>query len=179
MQNQLIEEWRIIPETDGIYSVSNFGRIRREVAGHASPVGKVLKLSPGSAGYYRVHLSVHGRRISLYVHQIVLRGFIGPRPPNHQANHINGVKTDNPVTNLEWVTASENTLHASRVLGVLSEKTRFPQGPKHPHSKLTASQADYIRASSDSIRFLANRFPHVTYNTIYKVKAGHSYRLPE
>lgn len=64
-----------------------------------------------SKGYARMDLYGNGKRSSLKVHRIVAQAFL-PNPENKpQVNHINSVRDDNRLENLEWVTASENTIH--------------------------------------------------------------------
>lgn len=83
-----------------------------------NPNGRIkkLKLFVGKCGYLRVWLqNDYCKKIKL-VHRLVAEAFI-PNPENKcDVNHINGIKTDNCVGNLEWNTRSENELHAYRVL---------------------------------------------------------------
>ena len=80
--------------------------------------GKPLKPSINHAGYEIVNLMIDNHRKGFSVHTIVARTFM----PDHdeeksQVNHINGIKTDNRLENLEWATSSENILHSFHVLG--------------------------------------------------------------
>ncbi|GFO55963.1 hypothetical protein GMSM_29700 [Geomonas sp. Red276] len=80
------------------------------------------------ADYLRVALSKNGKNELVYVHRLVAEAYI-PNPLNKpMVNHKNGVKTDNRVENLEWVTGEENRLHAFE-LGL------YPMQKIHPSQK--------------------------------------------
>lgn len=76
-----------------------------------------LKLDLSNNGYLRATLYKDHKRNKKSIHRLVAEAFI-PNPENKpQINHKNGDKKDNRVENLEWVTQSENMLHAYSVLG--------------------------------------------------------------
>lgn len=135
------EEWRPIVGFEGWYSVSNLGRIRREngISNRTKP-GFILKNFLNSQGYPRVDLHVNGRRYSRQVHQLVALTFIGPCPHGKEINHIDSNRDNPNLLNLEYVTRSENTLHAYR-------NGRGPdnKGSKSGMSKLKEEQVLKIR----------------------------------
>ena len=108
-----IETWKDIEisEVEGLYQVSNQGRIRSAKDRTGSKAGRILKLKEYK-GYRSIGLYNRTFRKSHSIARLVALAFV----PNHdnkpQVNHINGIKTDNRPENLEWVTASENSLHA-------------------------------------------------------------------
>lgn len=105
------ETWKEIPGTD--YSVSNTGKVASMKKGW-----RVLKGSPSSDGYTCVDLcDGRGGRRSAKVHILVAEAFLGPRPtPKHEVNHMDGVRANPRVDNLEWVTRSGNQRHRFDVL---------------------------------------------------------------
>lgn len=84
------------------YSISNLGNVRND------KTGRILKTYTKPNGYMQVQL---GRKtIPQYIHRLVAKAFIPNNDNKPQVNHKNGIKCDNKVENLEWVTASENNL---------------------------------------------------------------------
>ncbi len=134
------EEWKVIPDcTD--YDVSSLGRVRRATKGRLRSKGYLLRLSQKRTGYITAVLYVNRRRKEFAVHRLVAIAFkISRRPDQDQINHINGVKTDNRLANLEWATRSENALHAINVLG------KGGAGASNPSAKLRDVDILHIRA---------------------------------
>ena len=99
---------------------------------------RALKPQPNNKGYGRVMI---GKKF-YFVHKLVAEKYV-PNPFNKpQVNHIDGDKTNNHYTNLEWVTNSENREHAVKHGLHLT-------GAKCPYSKLTKEDVKYIRSHSD------------------------------
>lgn len=145
-------QWRAINQD---YSVSSDGRV--ESRKHRLP--KILSPGIDKDGYLSVSLCMGGIVRIRKIHALVAHAFIGPKPSEkHQINHKNGDKSDNRFVNLEWVTASENALHAFRVLG----RTRLA-GELHGRSKLSQSDVDGVRAR------LSSGEPHKTIAADYRV----------
>lgn len=108
------EFWKDIPGYEGFYQVSNTGKIKSFIFYNGkltSSRARLLKPLLTKSGYTRVRLTnKYGDRKYIYIHRIVLTTFVGKSPL--QVNHINGIKTDNNLFNLEYVTRSENMKHA-------------------------------------------------------------------
>lgn len=101
-----METWKDIIGYDGMYQVSNYARVRSFKKGKPN----ILAQSSGTWGYFVVNIN----KTPKLVHRLVAETFI-PNPQNkNEVNHINGDKFDNIPENLEWVTPSENKLHAVR-----------------------------------------------------------------
>ena len=100
---------------EGLYSVNRHGDI------YSEKYGKLFAKCKNSHGYVCVILRKNGIRYSKKVHRLVAETFL-PNPENkREVNHIDGNKSNNELSNLEWVTSSENTRHAVNV-GLISRK---------------------------------------------------------
>lgn len=100
------EIWKDIKGYEGLYQVSNFGRVKRN--------GRILKVRVKRKGYLGVVLYNNSEPKHYTIHRLVAEAFI-PNPENKpQVNHIDEDKTNNTVANLEWVTAKENANHGTR-----------------------------------------------------------------
>lgn len=118
------EVWKDIPGYEGFYMVSNVGRVKtlnRQVLNERygqqiliTRPEKILSLSISKKqkGYSVVTLHINKKGKQFFVHRLVAEAFIGPRPEGLFVNHIDGDKLNNTPTNLEYVTVSENLLHA-------------------------------------------------------------------
>ena len=132
-----IERWKPITGYEGIYEVSDHGRVRsldRTITRSDGQVrrlkGKVLSAPPKQrGGYPRVCLSAHGKDKVRYVHSLVAETFIGTRPDGMEVCHNDGDPTNNHVDNLRYGTPSENELdkvrHGTHYNAV---KTHCPRG---------------------------------------------------
>jgi hypothetical protein len=79
---------------------------------YSKKTGRVIKSHLTNAGYLGCELWFKGRYKKALVHRVVAIKYIENPKGKPQVNHINGIKTDNRVSNLEWVTRSENQIHA-------------------------------------------------------------------
>ncbi len=117
------EEWKPVVGYEGIYSVSNLGRVRSEdriIEEHngRQRINKGRVLKPFGTGKCRAYLAVdlrkNGKRKTTKVHRLVAIAFISNPDDCPQVNHLNGDKSNNTVSNLEWTTNLENARHAYR-----------------------------------------------------------------
>lgn len=129
LENIKNEVWKDIPHYEGLYQVSNMGRIWS--------VYNQRVLKPYiKQGYCEIILTAPNGKLKYErVHRLVALAFLG-EPPNGktQVNHISGCKTDNRVENLEYCSASENTKHAYvNNLNGFAEKPRNSEGTFDSH----------------------------------------------
>ena len=140
------EQWKTISRFPH-YQVSNQGCVRRvvEVIG-----GKLGILSPYKVtnGYFRIALGCGKRRKTFGVHSLVATAFIGLCPEGYEVNHCDGKKENNSVSNLEYVTKSQNSIHAIK-LGLKKIPRR--------KSRLGSKQVSDICHSTDTHDVIAVR----------------------
>jgi len=116
------EEWREIKGYEGMYEISNLGRVKslsREIVNERrSYVSReiILALNKSQTGYLLVALNKQGKRKTFKVHKLVAIAFLNHTPNGSEKviDHINGDKLDNRVCNLEIVSCRENSIRASK-----------------------------------------------------------------
>jgi hypothetical protein len=114
------EVWKEIQNYEKEYAISNYGRVKSlkrivaRITTNTPIKERILKIKITRAGYGMVHLKRNGK--CLFTHRLVAKAFI-PNPENKkEVNHINGNSLNNDVSNLEWCTAKENSVHAAQIL---------------------------------------------------------------
>lgn len=111
------EIWKDIKNYEGLYQVSNFGNVKsldryvNSTFNERLIKGRYLKIRKNEKGYLFVGLSKKGENKNYKVHRLVAMAFIKNIGNKPCINHKDGVKTNNNVENLEWVTHKENTEH--------------------------------------------------------------------
>lgn len=144
------------------YEVSSLGRVRSNKYRES----RVMK--PRSVrGYRAACLRRDGQTYYLRVARMVLEAFVGSCPPDHEAAHLDGNKTNDTVENLAWVTHKENVAHR-RLHGT------YTSGEKHAPAKLRQKDVDEIkrlREDGAPVRELALQFK-VHEATVYSLLAG-------
>lgn len=143
-----MEIWKDIQGYEGHYQVSNLGAIKSFPKRFYHVISKkyvfkkekiIRDKATNHYGYYNVILRKEGEPKFYLIHRLVAQHFI-PNPENKpQVNHKNGIKIDNRVENLEWVTQQENITHA------ISTGLKNTKGEMHCRHKLTEGDVLAIR----------------------------------
>ena len=127
------EEWRPVVGYEGLYEVSNLGRVRR--LRRTQPKILAQSSSGRHAGYLTVELWANGKRRQRFVHVAVINAFQGPPPsPDHRCAHDDGDNHNNTNGNLFWKTMKENMDDRER-------HGRTAKGERHGKAKMTDTQA--------------------------------------
>ena len=115
-----MEHWKAIAGYDGLYEVSDMGRVRSLKYGK----DRILKPFNNTCGYLRVYLCKDGQRKMLLVHRIVADTFISKPQGLDTVNHKDEDKTNNTVSNLEWMSRADNIRYsANKSVQMLDKKT--------------------------------------------------------
>lgn len=158
-----MEKWNKISSLEN-FSISSYGNLRNDIS------GKILKHNILKTGYNQITIKPNGRfgkSKSVRIHREVAIAFI-PNPMNlPQVNHIDGNKLNNNVTNLEWVTASQNQQHA-----VDSGLVIPRQGEDMHSSVLTNEQVRYIIEHPEIKNIQLSKMFNIDRSAISKVRTG-------
>lgn len=177
------EEWRSVPDFDGLYEVSSLGRVRSltriEIYMRAGDSVQSVRRRKGALksqrldkdGYPVVNLCRDGKQTTLKVHALVCLAFHGPRPEGHEAAHGNGVRTDNRKGNLRWALQADNIEDRDR-------HGTTARGERINKAKLSdAAIADIRRRRAGGERVVAIAADYgVTIGAIYHVLNGRTWR---
>ena len=159
------EIWKDIPSYEGYYQVSNLGNFRGlpritkyKSNGIRNYPGKNLLTETTKDNYQRIVLMKEGVKIRYQAHRLVALAFI-PNPENKPfINHIDGNKSNNIVTNLEWCTASENMIHADNI-GLRDMSTHQPSNSR----KIKCIETGEVFASySKAIKWLGKSLTSIS-----------------
>jgi hypothetical protein len=129
-----MENWKDIPDYEGLYKVSDLGNVKSLIS------NRLLKPSPDRFGYVRFNAIKNKKSKTLRIHRLVMELF-KPISTVMQVNHIDGNKLNNRLDNLEWCTDSENKKHAYKT-GLMLPGNQYSKRPKQdlPRYKLKSTK---------------------------------------
>jgi hypothetical protein len=161
-----LEEWKDVVGYEEYLMISNHGNVyRKERSWIGGNRGSKRVIKSGimrrrmQHGYWLIDLEVNGKKNILKVHRLVAMAFI-PNPENKpQVNHKDLNRSNSCVSNLEWVTAKENIIHARMNKKDWKKRTIYTVGEKISTSKLNETKVREIRNSP-----LINKDIAVIYN---------------
>jgi len=177
----MTEVWKDIEGYEGLYQVSNLGRIRsldRIDSNGRKRRGKIIKPLNVGKGYVCVGLHLDGLLTQRYVHRLVALAFVDGYDDEKEVNHINEDKHDNRAVNLEWIGRKENINHGTG-------RQRQRENLRTKKAVIMLSENDEALAEFDSMR-AAERETHARHdhisqccqgNPLYKTVAGYKWRL--
>lgn len=126
----MAEQWKDVAGYEGLYQVSNLGRIRNRK--------KAILSQRDCHGYLRVSLCKNNSYKHFRAHSLVLNAFSREKKPGEQARHLNGRRADNKIGNLVWGTPKQN-MEDQKLHGTLA------MGERSGKSKLSNKDIAYIR----------------------------------
>ena len=179
MENNIHEIWKDVVGFEGRYQVSNKGRVKsldreiKTVNGSYIWKGRLLSASKIKNRYPNVALCNYGKPRSYEIHRLVGLAFIENPLNKRIVNHINGIKNDNRVENLEWVTHQENMAHAIKT-GLINQN-----GENSVLSKFTKDDIIKIRkrySEGVSAYRIAKDLGFVCKATIWNIVKGITYK---
>lgn len=144
-----MEKWKEVPNTNGDYQVSTFGRVKSRKWGD----WKILNPHTENTGYkgLKIRFTNREKRKTVLVHWLVADAFLVKPKDKCEINHIDSDKTNNNVENLEYVTSSGNTEHAVRNKRLISWNN--PRKPIIAINLETKEELEFISISKAELYF--------------------------
>lgn len=124
---KVVESWKPIAGYEGLYEVSDLGRVKSLVDKNGRSRELILKPVKNRGGYLVVNLYKNGVRKDCYIHRLVALAFVeGYNLFKSEINHINEDKSDNRANNLEWCDRKQNLNHGTRNQRIAEALTNHP-----------------------------------------------------
>jgi hypothetical protein len=162
-----IEEWKLIPNTEGMYEASSWGRVRsvdrvvdHSTSGKLHLKGKMLRFCVSNENYFYVTICIKAKRVKYNVHVLIAAAFYGPRPEGHHVDHHDRNRQNNHINNLSYKTILENCSF---------------KGTQSGSAKLTEKQVSEIKAKYKPKIYttvMLGQEYNVDPTTIHKITSG-------
>ena len=161
------EIWKPIKNYEGLYEVSNLGRVK------SCRRGKIMSQTKKPNGYLKINLVKDKVWKTMSVHRIVAECFVDNPSGKPFVNHIDFIRSNNNYNNLEWVTHEENVQYSAQ--NNRYGNTRL-NGESNGRALFTNGEVKKIRMelNSNSVSEIAERY-NVRYNVIREIKIGKTY----
>lgn len=165
----LVEIWKDVIGYEGLYQVSNLGRVKSFKFKNERLLGGTINHN----GYRVVNLTKNGITKHKFVHRLVANAFIDNPQGKPFVNHIDSNPLNNMVSNLEWCTQSENVHHA-----MLKGRLVSPLGEANGKSKLSSNDVLQIREAWDTLHNYSavGRLFSVNAGTVWAIIKGKTWR---
>lgn len=181
--------WKPLKNYNGFYEISSEGRVRsvdrtitRSDGVNLFCKGIELKPTIDKYGYVRFSVSINKKKETLKMHREVAKVFIPNPEKKEQVNHINGIKHDNKVENLEWMTNQENQIHAIET-GLKIAKTGKEAARYKRETKVLDMDGNYLYSLHGNKEMKEHGFDYRLVNAVIQGKrkshAGHKFKTGE
>ena len=175
------EIWKDIKGYEGLYQISNYGRVKSLIRHIINKNGrnitkkeKIMKLTYDRDGYLLVGLNKDKKQTQFRVHRLVLINFVNNVENKPETNHLNSIRDDNRLINLQWCTRSENSRHSYR-----QGNNKGAFGEKSGSCILTENEVHVIRGLLENTalkhREIAEIF-NISCTTVCDVKSRKSWK---
>jgi len=168
------EIWKPIEGFEGLYDISSHGRVfTHQQFGKGHREARIRKQFLKSNGYLRVNLSKNNTQKGFYIHRLVAQNFIENPENKPQVNHIDCVKTNNHVNNLEWTSAKENVSHAWN-----NGLYNCHVGQNHHNSRLSNTQVKEIKTllKEGVTQSYISKLYNISEKHVSKINVGYIWR---
>ena len=164
----IMEIYKDIKGFEGMYQISNYGnartvsRVIKRGNGTMFFKSKPLKLILNNCGYYYITPIKNNIKYTFRIHRLVCDAFLENELNKPFVNHINGIKTDNRVDNLEWCTSSENNKHAYDI--GLKKQTNKSIGVRSSIIVVNLDNGIFYDSKKDAAKSTEMNYPNFFYN---------------
>lgn len=163
-----VEIWKPVKGYEGLYSVSNLGRVRSE------RFNKIMSLCPNWDGYNQTAFRKNGKSKTIRVCRLVATHFLENKNKNLEINHKNNIRNDDRAINLEWITHQENIIQSHKT-GKASQRGEKNSRNVIPKKDIQKIKDEYSNGGI-TYQAIADRYG-VTKHCIYSIVKGRTWKM--